>query len=192
MLVTALLYVTVALAAVGAAGADSFAAITEATAAPLEAIARGLDQPTVATLVALGAVTAMLGVLLNLVLGLSRVLMAMGRRGDMPPATARLDAAGRTPWVATIVIGIVVALLALTGDIRLTWTFSALNVLVYYALTNAAALRLPAELRILPRWLAWAGLASCSFLALFIDPAIWLLGAAVVGVGLGWHRLARR
>jgi APA family basic amino acid/polyamine antiporter len=191
LLVTAIVYVTVALAGVGAVGAESFASLTEATAAPLEAIARTLDMPGVATFIAVGAVTAMLGVLLNLILGLSRVLLAMGRRRDMPAATGRLDPSGRTPVVAVIVMGVVVGVLALTGDVRTTWSFSAFNVLIYYALTNAAALRLPVEKRFLPRWLAWAGLASCSFLVLFIDAEIWLVGALVLVSGLIWFRVAQ-
>lgn len=189
--VTAIIYVTVALVGVGVVGADSFAGLTEATAAPLEAIARALDMPRVATVVAIGAVTAMLGVLLNLILGLSRVLMAMGRRRDMPSATARLDAGGKTPVVAVIVIGVVVGAIALTGDVRTTWSFSAFNVLIYYALTNAAALQMPAENRFLPRWLAWAGLASCSFLVVFVDPEIWLIGVGVLLTGLIWFRIAQ-
>lgn len=187
---TAVVYVAVAVTAVGAVGADGFASITETTAAPLEAIARSLDQPVVATFVAIGAITAMLGVLLNLILGLSRVLMAMGRRRDMPQVTARIDTSGRTPYVAVIVIGVVVAALAATGDIRLTWSFSAFNVLIYYALTNAAAIRMPPSSRLFPRWLAVAGLLSCSFLVLFIDAAIWMVGILVVLAGYVWHRVA--
>ncbi len=190
LLTTGVIYIAVAVAAVGAAGSDGFASLTESTAAPLEAIVRALDQPAVATFVAFGAVTAMLGVLLNLILGLSRVLLAMGRRGDMPAATARLDAAGRTPVVAVIIIGVVVAVLAASGDVRLTWSFSAFNVLIYYALTNAAALRLPADSRLFPRWLAIAGLVSCSFLVIFIDLQIWAAGIVVLLVGFVWHRVA--
>ena len=187
---TAVVYVAVAVAAIGAVGAAGFASVTDTTAAPLEAIARVLDRPAVATVVAIGAITAMLGVLLNLILGLSRVLMAMGRRRDMPAATARIDASGRTPYVAVIVIGVLVGALAATGDIRLTWSFSAFNVLIYYALTNAAALRLPQESRLFPRWLAWAGLVSCSFLVLFVDVEIWVAGLVVLLAGYVWHRVA--
>ena len=187
---TAVVYVAVAIAAVGAVGADDFASVTDTTAAPLEAIARAIDQPVIATLIAIGAITAMLGVLLNLILGLSRVLLAMGRRRDMPAATARIDSSGRTPYVAVIVIGVVVTVLAATGDIRLTRSFSAFNVLIYYALTNAAALRLSGESRLFPRWLAVAGLISCLFLVLFVDPGIWVAGLVVLLVGFIWHRVA--
>ena len=38
-----------------------------------------------------GAGLALLSVLLNLLLGLSRVALAMGRRGDLPEATGRIN-----------------------------------------------------------------------------------------------------
>ena len=38
----------------------------------------------------------------------SAVLLAMGRRGDMPSQVAKLDAAGTTPYIAVIVIGILI------------------------------------------------------------------------------------
>src|SRR5690606_27550033 len=147
---------------------------------------------------AVGAVTAMLGVLLNLVLGLSRVLLAMGRRGDAPRAFGRLDSAGTTPTAAVVAVGVMVALLVLVGDVRTTWSFSAFTVLVYYAVTNLAALALPAGARLFPRWVAalglasclglafferWVaalGLASCLGLAFFVEARVWLAGTGVL------------
>ncbi len=190
--VSLVLYVAVAYAAVGSVGSAVLATAAGSTAAPLEVAARSLGLPGVAAVVAVGAVTAMLGVLLNLVLGLSRVLLAMGRRGDMPAALARLDRHGRTPVWAVAVVGATVVGLTLTGDVRLTWTFSAFNVLLYYALTNAAALRLPAEQRIYPRWVAVTGLVACLLLVVFVDARVWLVGAGVIIVGVAAHRLRQR
>ncbi|NIR35149.1 MAG: amino acid permease, partial [Actinobacteria bacterium] len=86
-----------------------------------------------------------LGVLLNLVLGLSRVLLAMGRRREVPARLGRLDGEGRTPKAAVLVTAVIVGGLVLVGDVRATWEFSAFTVLGYYAITNAAALRLGPE-----------------------------------------------
>lgn len=187
LIVTALLYAVVGLVAVGNVGAETFAALTVDTAAPLEAIAEGYGLPGAGTLLAIGAMTAMLGVLLNLILGLSRVLLAMGRRGDMPPATAQIDAAGTTPYVAVIVMGTVIALLALIGNVKTTWSFSAFTVLIYYALTNLAALRLPLADRRFPRWIAIAGMVACLFLAFWVEPVVWASGLGLLSVGLLWH-----
>jgi APA family basic amino acid/polyamine antiporter len=191
LFVTMLLYVAVVSVGVGAVGADGLAEATRASAAPLEVVARDLGLPAVAAIVAVGAVTAMVGVLLNLLLGLSRVLLAMARRGDMPRTFGRIDEASSSPVRAVVAVGVVIALLALTGSVTTTWTFSAFTVLVYYALTNAAALRLAPEHRLFPRWVSWLGFASCLGLAFWVEPVYWAAGLGLIVLGLGWHGLAR-
>ena len=195
LVVVMLLYLAVGFVALAAGDLASFAGAGE-LAAPLVIVARGfgglLGSATVATIVAVGAVTAMAGVLLNLVLGLSRVLLAMGRRRDMPAAFGRLDASGSTPVAAVIAVGLAIGALVLIGDVRLTWSFSAFTVLVYYSLTNLAALRLPVDQRLFPRWVAAFGLAGCLLLAVFVEPRVLLAGAGALLVGLLWQTLARR
>jgi basic amino acid/polyamine antiporter, APA family len=83
-------------------------------------------------------------------------------------------------------------LLVLIGNVKTTWSFSAFTVLVYYALTNLAALRLPANARLYPAWTAWAGLASCLGLAFWVEPSVWASGLALILLGLGWHAWRRR
>lgn len=177
------LYLGVAFASLGALGAEGYATATRETAAPLEAVARALGVDGLATLIACAAVTAMLGVLVNLLLGLSRVLLAMGRRGDAPSRFARVDASGTTPGPAVIATGAGIALLVLLGDVKVTWSFSAFTVLVYYALTNVAALRMPEEKRLYPKWVSWLGLLGCAFLAVWIEPVYWAAGLGLLAVG---------
>jgi APA family basic amino acid/polyamine antiporter len=136
-------------------------------------------------------VTAMLGVLLNLILGLSRVLLAMGRRADMPAVLARLDRSGRTPTASVVLVGAGIAALALIGNVKTTWSFSAFTVLIYYALTNLAALRLPASQRRYPRFIPALGLAACLFLAFWVEPTIWIVGLGLLTLGLLWHLAAK-
>lgn len=193
LIVSAALYMAVSAVAVGAIGADALASATGSEAAPLEIAAESFGVPGLGQLVAFGAVTAMLGVLLNLILGLSRVLMAMGRRGDMPGAVARVSGgAHTTPMVAVIVMGLVIAGLTLFGSVKTTWSFSAFTVLVYYALTNASALRLPEEDRLYPRVFPIGGLIGCVGLAFFVEPRIWMVGLGVLGMGMVWFVVARR
>lgn len=142
------------------------------------------------TLVALSAITAMLGVLLNLVLGLSRVLLAMGRRHDVPGFFKNVNAAGTTPVPAVIGVGVLIAGLTLIGDVKTTWTFSAFTVLIYYGITNLAALRLPAENRLYPRFFSWVGLGGCLFLCWWVEPIVWMIGLKLIVLGLLWHAMA--
>jgi APA family basic amino acid/polyamine antiporter len=184
LFVSAAVYIAVAVVGVGAAGADRLARAAVEEAAPLEVVAR--DFPwRVHGLVAFGAMTAMLGVLLNLLLGMSRVLLAMGRRGDMPRATANVS-------VAVVVTGIAIAALAAMGSVKTTWTFSAFTVLVYYAITNAAALRLRDDERLFSRWWARVGLVACLSLAFAVEWRVWAAGLGLLLVGLVWHSWRRR
>jgi APA family basic amino acid/polyamine antiporter len=188
--VSALLYLAVGFVGVASVGSETLFRATEGVGAPLEVVSREFGVPFLPGLLAIGAITAMAGVLLNLLLGLSRVLFAMGRRGDMPGAVTRLDAR-QSPAVAVAVVGAIILGLTLIGSIRLAWSFSAFTVLIYYALTNLAALRLSKEQRLYPRFLAWAGLGSCAFLAFWVEREIWIVGLGLIAVGLAWHFAAR-
>lgn len=187
MVISAVLYLAVGVAAIGAVGADRLSETTSRDTAPLETVLQSLDHAQIARFVGLGAMTAMLGVLLNLILGLSRVALAMGRRGDLPSIFSRLNKQQTTPAAAVIGVGALVTLLILIGDIKLTWSFSAFTVLVYYAITNLAALHLPKRARLYPPFFAWCGLVSCVFLAFWVDARIWIAGLITIGLGLIWH-----
>lgn len=187
--VVTLVYVAVALVGVSVLGAEGYAAVTAATAAPLEAVARSVGGTPLGLLVAFAAATALAGVLLNLVLGLSRVALAMARRGDAPTALARVDAERGSPTPAVWGCGGLITALALIGDIRLTWSFSAFTVLIYYAMTNLAALRMPAELRRVPAWVPGLGLIGCLSLGVQIDPSVTVAGVGVLAAGLIGRRL---
>lgn len=192
LFVTMMLYVLVGLVAIGTLGASELSASVAQNRAPLEEAARTFSSP-IAMLIAIGAITAMLGVLLNLILGLSRVLLAMGRRGDMPRITAKLNASQTTPTIAVMVMGVVISGLVLIGDVKTTWSFSAFNVLIYYGITNLAALRLSPQERLFPRWLAVCGLISCLFLAFWVEVSVWVVGLVIIGAGVVWQIfIARR
>ncbi len=190
VVIATLLYVLVAVVIVGAGGNDMSANGGDIT--PIDSVAVRLGAPWLPALVSIGAISAMLGVLLNLVLGLSRVVLAMGRRGDLPAAFARLHGRARVPVGAVVGVALAIAALALTGSVETTWAFSAFTVLVYYAITNLAALRLPVADRRYPPAFAVAGLLACVFLAFQLPVAIWTSGLALIGIGLGWHWIAMR
>ncbi|WP_017315493.1 APC family permease [Mastigocladopsis repens] len=191
LLLTMVLYITVAAVGIGAVGAGVLGVTEQAQAAPLEVAIRNIAGPAAGWVVTIGAMTAMLGVLLNLILGLSRVVLAMGRRRDLPGLFARLNQSGTTPVLAVVLVAVAIAGLVLIGDVKTTWSFSAFNVLIYYAITNLAALQLPPEERLYPRWLGWAGLASCGFLAFWVEQQIWLIGLALIVAGLIWRTLVQ-
>ena len=69
-----------------------------------------------------------------------------------------------------------------TGNVKTTWTFSAFTVLVYDAVTHAAALRLPVDRRLYSRW--WT-------LAFAVEWRVWLAGAGLLAIGLARHGVRR-
>jgi basic amino acid/polyamine antiporter, APA family len=152
---------------------------------PLYTIAQA-KAAWLAPMIAIAAVLAMLGVLLNLILGLSRVLMAMGRSGDMPQQFAQLNNHNTTPTIAVWGIGFLIAALVTIGQVKTTWSFSAFNVLIYYALTNLAALKLSGNERLYPRWIAIVGLFACGGLAFWVEPVVWQWGLGAMAIGWVW------
>ncbi|HAS14756.1 MAG TPA: amino acid transporter, partial [Idiomarina abyssalis] len=109
-----------------------------------------LPSGPVQWLVTVGAVVAMGGVILNLILGVSRVILAMGRRADLPMRFANLNGQQTSAPPATWLTCIVMLVLVAIGDIKTAWSFSAFTVLVYYGITNLAALKVTKSDRFVP------------------------------------------
>lgn len=141
------------------------------------------------TAIAIGAVVAMAGVVLNLLLGISRVVLAMARRNDLPVRLATLNKQRTSAPAAIGFTAAVMLILILIGDLKVAWSFSAFTVLVYYSLTNLAALQVSAELRFVPRWISLFGLIACLALAAYVEFSVLLYGVGLVLIGLIWHRL---
>lgn len=181
--VVTILYMGVAAVALSALGPDGFAQATDETAAPLQVAAEAMGTPLLPMAMGIAAVTAMVGVLLNLILGLSRVALAMGRRADLPGSVGRIHPGSGSPRVAVGLVGIAVLAMVLLGDVRATWSFSAFTVLVYYGITNLAALRLSPHQRLYPRWVAVVGLVGCAFLAFQVEQRYWALGLGLLVAG---------
>ena len=141
------------------------------------------------TILKLGATLALLSVLLNLLLGLSRVALAMGRRGDFPKQVGQVKGSTKVPAVATLLVAVVIGGLICVGDLKLTWSFSAFTVLIYYAITNLCAIRLNREERLYPVWISYLGLLSCLSLAFFVEWRVLLTGLILILTGFCWKAI---
>jgi APA family basic amino acid/polyamine antiporter len=192
LLVSMALYIAVGVVATAGMGGLLLEGADVGRTAPLSTIADGFGMPGVGVIVSVGAITAMLGVLLNLILGLSRIALAMGRRGDLPASLARIDTRGTTPTTAVIFVMMIVSVLTAIGSIRLAWSFSAFTVLIYYAITNLASIRLSSDARLYPMAVSWCGLIGCLLLAFFVEPRIWVSGLGILAGGLLWRVAWRR
>jgi APA family basic amino acid/polyamine antiporter len=108
-----------------------------------------------APVVRVGAALAALGSLLALVLGVSRTTLAMSRDGHLPRFLTAVHPRYGVPHRAELAVGLVVAVLAASIDLRAAIGFSSFAVLAYYAIANAAALTLRSS-----RFVAALGLAG--------------------------------
>lgn len=168
-----LLYIAVGLAILHVSGTASFAQSNFN-------IANLVENSPWHSVVVVGGIVAMCGVILNLVLGVSRVVLAMGRRGDLPRRLATLDSEQKSAPAATWLTFAVMAAIALLGGIETAWTFSAFTVLIYYGLTNLAALKVPQAQRFVPKWVSVLGLIACLGLGVFIPWQTIVLGLVIV------------
>jgi APA family basic amino acid/polyamine antiporter len=160
-------YVVVGLALLHSIGVAGLAG----TVTPLSAAVDGVA--VVETVVRSGAAVAAFAVLFPLLAGVSRTVFAMATYGDLPNPLTRVSARG-VPHLAQLLIAVAVLLVVLTGGVVDAVAVSAGAVLIYYAIANAAALRLSAQDRRWPRGLAWLGLVGCMTLgtSLLTDSAL--------------------
>ncbi|MEO0493861.1 MAG: APC family permease [Actinomycetota bacterium] len=159
--------------------------------APLRAIVDGADSP-LAPIVQLGAGIASLGVLLNLIPGVSRTTLAMARNGELPRWFAHIDPQRSLPLRAELTVAGVVVLLVLTIDITNSIAVSGVAVLTYYAVTNAAALSLDADQRRWPAAIAVVGLIGCAVLVAALPPSALVGGGLVLVTGVVARQVALR
>lgn len=143
-----------------------------------------------APVVRVGAAVAALGSLLALILGVSRTTLAMSRDGHLPRFLAAVHPHYRVPHRAELAVGLVVAVLAASIDLRAAIGFSSFAVLTYYAIANAAAF----TLRGTARPVAVLGLAGCVVLAFSLPLPSVLAGCGALllgGLAYGVRRIRR-
>ena len=189
VLLVYLLVLGAALAALGPAG-------LAAARAPLEAVVAAGPWAAAAPAVRVAAAAAATGAFLALLAGLSRTAFAMAAEGDLPRRLAAVHPQSRVPHRAEEAVGVLAAVGVLVGTLETAVGLSAATVLLYYAVTHAAALRLPSsQRRWSPAW-AWGGLVGCCVLAASlpvvpVGVAVLLLAGALLARAVVRRRTAR-
>jgi APA family basic amino acid/polyamine antiporter len=163
-----------------------------ASSAPLQLVVDAGPFDGLVPVVRVGAGIAALGVLLNLIPGVSRTTLAMARNRELPHWFAHVDAERALPVRAEVTVAAVVVGLVLILDLRSAIGVSGVAVLTYYAITNAAALRLGASERRWPRGVAVLGLVGCIVLVAALPPAAIASGLAVLALGVAVRAQTRR
>ena len=133
--------------------------------APVLEAAERLGGGEFAPVVRIAAGIAALGALLGGILGVSRTTLAMARDRHLPSRLAAVHPSTRTPYVAEICVGVLVAVIVLLADVRQAIGFSSFAVLFYYLVANASALRMDRGRRRLPAWVPVLGGIGCVIVA---------------------------
>tara|TARA_R110000850_G_scaffold203228_1_gene329470 strand:+ start:81114 stop:82385 length:1272 start_codon:yes stop_codon:yes gene_type:complete len=175
-----ILYGLVSVTAIGVMGYEAMAQTT----APLQLVSNSLNTPLIKTVVALGACTAMLGVLLSQILGISRMFFAMGRNSDFFPVFQKVNEKRKVPVIAILFTATVIALLTLFGTFIFVLAAAAFTILLYYSITNIAALKQSKADRLYPEWVPILGLTGCLAMAVSLNKNVVISG--IVLLLLGW------
>jgi len=114
-----------------------------------------------ATLIKLGAIAGLSSVILVMLLGQSRVFYSMSRDGLLPPVINRIHPRFQTPYITSIVTGVVVAFFSAILPIRDAASLVSIGTLLAFVIVSIGILVLRQREPNLPR--------------VFRTPAVWLV-----------------
>jgi APA family basic amino acid/polyamine antiporter len=181
IVISTVIYVIVAVAAVGGAGAKLLAG----SGSPLADATGAMGMSFGARLVALGGLAATGTVALASVLGISRLAQVMARGGELPGFVARGGGSRGVPRNAILLGGAAMLVLAFSADLPHIAYISSFSLLLYYAGMNLSGLKvLGGRFRIV----TGLGFLSCLVLMLNLPRVSWIVGAAVVTAGAVYYR----
>lgn len=174
-----LLYAFVSVVAIGVIGAEGMAA----DKSPLQNVAKSLSTPGINLITILGASTAMLGVLLSQILGISRMMFAMGRRNDLFPIFKKIHSRFNVPHAGIFVTGSIITVLCIFGTFEIILAAAAFTILLYYSIANISALKQPKEEQRYGKLVPFLGLSGCILLAFSLDLEVIISGFILLVAG---------
>jgi APA family basic amino acid/polyamine antiporter len=125
-------------------------------------------------LIKLGAIAGLSSVILVMLLGQSRVFYSMARDGLLPPVVSQVHPRFRTPWITTIITGIVVAFFSAVFTVREAGSLCSIGTLLAFVIVSVGILMLRIREPNLTRK--------------FTTPAVWFVApaGAVSALALMW------
>jgi APA family basic amino acid/polyamine antiporter len=138
-------------------------------------------------LVALGAVCGLTSVLLINLLGQSRVFYAMAQDGLLPPMFGKVHPKFKTPWLATLTVGTVTAILSAILPVDLLGNMTSVGTLLAFFVVHAGVIVLRFTRPEVPRRFKIPGGKYLSLLFPIIGMAISVALIAVAEVTTIWR-----
>lgn len=168
LFVTTVLYVLVVWVALVAVSPGELAA----SRAPLALVFERLTGAPPQFMGLIAVVATLNGIIVQIIMA-SRVVYGLAGQGRLPQAVGAVHPTTRTPLRATVLAGVMVLALALAFPLDRLAELSAQITLMLFALINLALARIkmrgvppPPGIFLAPRWVPWAGAASCAGLVL--------------------------
>lgn len=188
ILTAIVLYAAVSVVAVGTIGP----AIMSESPSPLQVAALSMRAPGMNTLVTLGASTAMLGVLLSQIMGISRMLLAMGRRSDLPVFFIRIHTKTHVPHIGIVLTGVIILIITVAGSFEFVVRAATFTILLYYSITNLAAIKQTSDEQLYGRYIPVLGLIGCLAMSVSLPLNVIISGLMLLLVGFLVRFIVRR
>ncbi len=155
-----------------------------------------INQDWAAGLVSAGAVAGITSVLLVMLMSQPRIFFAMSRDRLLPPGASKVHPKFKTPYVTTIITGLVVSLCAALVPIQILGEMTSIGTLFAFMIVCAAVMMLRVQRPEARRpfrvpggfVIPVLGIVSCLYLMLSLPVATWVrfLGWLNVGMLIYW------
>ncbi|MCJ0700941.1 amino acid permease [Frigoribacterium faeni] len=137
IVIITVLYILVAVAAIGARPWETF---TDGEASLVAIVAEITGQPWVAFVFAVAAVLAIASVVLTVLYGQTRIFVSMSRDGLVPRVLGRISPRTQTPVAGTLIVGGAVALAAALVPLGALADATSIGTLFAFALVNVSVI----------------------------------------------------
>jgi APA family basic amino acid/polyamine antiporter len=181
--ISTVLYIVVSIIAVGLVGTS---ALSQSGSPLADAIRITGSYPAV-LLISLGAMIATASVLLTTIMGISRIVFAMSRKGDLPAFLNRIHPHFNTPHYAIWISGACMIAAILLADLTLVVAVGTFAMLVFYLIADIAAFRIPSDYQQYPHIVPVIGAVSCIALIGFLTTNSWIIGCIGLAIGIVYY-----
>ena len=173
-------------------GMQSYTDIDPEDGAPLATAFDAVGMDWMGRLISIGACIGLIVVVMILMLGQTRVGFAMARDGLLPRALARVHPTFRTPYIFTVVTGIVVAIIGGFVDLATLVNLVSIGTLFAFLLVSMGVVLLRRRRPDLPRafrtpavtLVATGSVLLCLYLMLNLTGGTWVRFLVWMAIGL--------
>jgi amino acid transporter len=160
--------------------------------APVAYVLHVIDQDWAAGLISAGAVAGITSVLLVMLMGQPRIFFSMSRDRLLPPGVSRVHPRFGTPYITTIITGIVVALFAGLTPINVVGEMTSIGTLFAFVVVCSAVITLrikrPEARRPFEVPFGYVfpvlGVVSCLYLMLSLSAVTWVRFLVWLDIGM--------